>query len=183
MNNVEDWLNGFYELNPSASIDEETNGAKKSEVPLKLELSSMDRKARDFYKTLTDEQRKAVSLWVLMRYMSSSKNMAEYHLLLVNEKVNVDFNIISKHPELQWLLLTMCGTRTDQFHTWIPPGKKAKKNKLEEALSVLNPLMKRDELELLQKINSTEELMEYFKENAYDDKTIKELFKKDSKGK
>jgi hypothetical protein len=117
-----------------------------------------------------------------MRYMSSSQNDAEYHLTMVNDVVNCNFSVISKHPELQWKLLTLCGTSKKQFHPWIAPGKRAKKNKLEEALIQFFPLMKDSDLELLQQINTKSDFEQFFKNNAFDDKTIKEIFKGD-KGK
>ena len=115
--------------------------------------------------------------------MSSSQGNSVDHLLLVNSIVNSNFSAISKHPELQWKLLAMCGTNKKQFHQWIPPGKKAKKNRLEEALISFFPLMKDDELEMLQQINTKEDFEQFFKENAFDDKTIKEILKGDTKGK
>lgn len=179
MNDMNDWLNGFYKLNPDALVDEIDNKKSKKDniLPLSLELSAMDNGNMEFYISLTPEQKKEISLWILMRYMSSSQGDAVQHLTLVNDIVNIDFNIISKHPELQWKLLALCGTNKKQFHAWIPPGRKAKKNKLEEALINLNPLLKDDELELLQLINTLDDFKDYFKENAFDDKTIKDIFK------
>ena len=183
-NDIGNWIESFYELNPDANRDEDLSKTKKANtLPLNLELSSMDMRDKDFYKNLSDVHKKEISLWVLMRYMSSCRGAAHHHLTMVNDLVNVDFNVISKHPELQWKLLAICGTNKKQFHDWIPPGKKAKKNRLEEALVTLNPLMKDDELALLQQINAREEFEEYFKANAFDDKTIKEIFKGDTKGK
>ena len=180
---VSDWLSSFKELNPDSDNDTESTTTKKDNIlPLAQELSAMDLKDKDFYNRLNEEQRKVISLWVLMRYMSSSQNNADYHLTIINDVVNTNFAVISKHPELQWKLLAICGTGAKQFHAWIPPGKKAKKNRLEEALINFFPLMKDDDLELLQQINSQEDFVEFFRQNAFDDKTIKEIFKGD-KGK
>lgn len=182
-NELTDWIDGFYTLNPDAARHDSAKAKKPAAIPLQLELSAMDNCDMGFYMSLTPEQKKEISLWILMRFMSSSQSSAVQHLTLVNDMVNVNFNIISKHPELQWKLLAVCGTNKKQFHTWIPPGKKAKKNKLEEALISLNPLMKDDELELLQRVNTQADFELYFRENAFDDKTIKEIFKSDTKGK
>lgn len=185
MSDMNEWLTGFYELNPDAARYEEPVKAKKKEstLTLAMELPAMDYKDKDFYKNLSDEHKKEISLWVLMRYMSSSQGDAEQHLTIVNDVVNMNFAALSKHPELQWKLLTLCGTNKKQFHPWIPPGKKAKKNRLEEALTKFFPLMKDAELEMLQQINTKEDFEQFFRDNAFDDKTIKEIFKGDSKGK
>jgi hypothetical protein len=63
------------------------------------------------------------------------------------------------------------------MHQWIPPHKKTKKNKLEELLYTMFPLMKRDEVELLLQINTAEDLAAFLKENAMDDKAIKDILK------
>lgn len=182
MSDIGNWLESFRDLNPDA-VDTDVKLDKKDNIlPLALELAGMDFKDKDFYSDLTDDQKKVISLWVLMRYMSSSQNDADYHLTMVNDVVNTNFAVISKHPELQWKLLAICGTGKKQFHSWIPPGKKAKKNRLEEALIGFFPLMKDSDLEMLQQINSQEDFVEFFKQNAFDDKTIKEIFKGD-KGK
>lgn len=177
--NVENWIDDFFSLNPDATRHEAPVKVKKKESTLSLsdELPAMDYKNLDFYKNLSEEHKKEISLWILMRYMSSSQQHAELHLTLVNDIVNVNFSTIAKHPELQWKLLALCGTGKKQFHPWIPPGKKKKKNKLEELLMQLHPLMKDDDLALLQHINTLDDFAEYFKANAYDDKTIKELLK------
>ncbi len=183
-NTIGEWVNGFYELNPDADRHEiETKIKKVSTLSLKTELQAMDYRDMDFYMNLSDEHKKEISLWLLMRYMSSSKSAAIDHLLVVNDVVNMNFSVISKHPELQWKLLALCGTKKSQFHEWIPPGKKSKKNKIEEALIKFFPLMKDDDLEMLQQINTKEDFEQFFRENAFDDKAIKEIFKGDTKGK
>ncbi len=178
MNSVSEWADEFYRLNPNAERSDPTVKAKKENIlPLSLELSAMDSSNMDFYKSLTPEQQKEISLWILMRYMSSSQGDAVGHLTNVNDVVNVNFNIISKHPELQWKLLALCGTKKKQFHPWIAPPKGMKKNRVEQAIIDHFPLMKDDELELFLQINTQEELEQFFKDNGYDDKTIKEIFK------
>jgi hypothetical protein len=181
---VADWLSGFRELNPDAAIVEDEKATKKeSTLTLAMELPAMDYRNRDFYINLSEEHKKEISLWLLMRYMSSSQGDAVDHLLLVNNVVNKHFSSLSKHPELQWKLLTVCGTNKKQYHPWIAPGRKAKKNRLEETLLTYFPLMKDSDLEMLQTINTKEDFEQFFKANAVDDKTIKELLKGEAKGK
>lgn len=178
------WVDEFYILNPDAAPVEEIKKAKKeTTLPLSSELSAMDFSNKDFYKGLTDEQKKEMSVWVLMRFMSSSQAMPEHHIMMVNDLVNHNFNNLAKHQELQWKLLALCGTKKKQYHAWIAPPKGVKKNKLEEAVLVHYPLMRSDELELFMKINTKEDLAAFFKDNGYDDKQIKELFKSGTKGK
>jgi len=183
-NEVGDWLEGFYDSNPDAVKEEVTKKKKKeSTLTLQMELPAMDLGNKNFYRDLSDEHKKEIGIWVLMRFMSSSQNNAEHHIMMVNDLVNHNFNNLSKHPELQWKLLALCGTGKKQFHPWIAPPKGIKKNKVEAAILEHYPLLRDDELEMLLRINTQEDLEEFFKDNGYDDKTIKELFKGDAKGK
>jgi len=182
-NEVGDWLAGFFEMNPDAvEVVEEKAKKKASTLTLDMELPAMDFCNKNFYRDLSDEHKKEIGIWVLMRFMSSSQGDAEHHIMMVNDLVNHNFNALSKHPELQWKLLSMCGTRKKQYHPWIAPPKGIKKNRVEEAIIAIFPLIKDEDLELLLQLNTQEELVQFFKENGYDDKSIKELFKAD-KGK
>lgn len=183
MDDMKDWLVGFYEMNPDAvEVVEEKIKKKPSTLTLAMELPAMDYCDKDFYKNLSEEHKKEIGLWLLMRYMSSAQNNPEHHLIMVNDLVNHNFNSLSKHPELQWKLLTLCGTNREEFHPWIPPGKGIQKNKVEQALLGIYPLMKDEDIELLLKINTTEEIKEFLKDNGFDDKELKEIFKADPKG-
>lgn len=175
--NVNDWLNSFRELNPD-TVAIETKKSKDFALPIATVLSALDKGDKDFYERLSDDEKKGVSIWLLMRWMSSTKSSKEHYLMMTNDIVNYDFNNISKHPELQWKLLSLCGIGKIQYHEWIAPPKGFKKNKVEELLSMYFPLLKEDELELLLNIHTEEELVEFLKDNGYDDKSINEIFKR-----
>ena len=155
--------------------------AKKAPaIALKDVMAAIDKKDRGFYQRLTDEQKKAFSAWMMMRYASSvqGRSSAQY-LFMVNELVNKNFSDISKHPELQWLLLSACGSGKVEFHPYIkPPNSKKKKDKISEFVYSVYPDLKRDELELFLSLNSKEDLKELAKNNGYDDKTIADIFGK-----
>ena len=171
------WIDEFYRLNPDAQEEEVVKGKKENILPLATELINMDMRNFDFYASLTDEQKKEISIWVLMRYMSSSGSKAVDHLLTVNDFVNHNFNDLSKHPELQWKLLAVCGTGKKQFHPWVPPPKGKKKNKLQTALSEIFPLLRTDELDLLSKINSKDEIKEFLIDRGLEEKQVKDILK------
>ena len=153
--------------------------AKKPQIPLADVMLAIDRKNRSWYDNLNDEQKKAFSAWMMMRYASSVQggNAASY-LFMVNECVNKNFMDLSKHPELQWLLFTLCGSGKKEFHPYIkPPTSRKKKNKVAEWLSEQYPLMKADEINMLMEINDTEDFKSLAREAGMTDKEIKELFK------
>jgi len=155
--------------------------AKKApQIPLKDVMAAIDKKDRGFYNRLTDEQKKAFSAWMMMRYCSSVQGRdAANYIYMTNELVNYQFMEVSKHPELQWLLLSACGTGKIGFHPYLkPPNSRKKKNKIFDFISNLYPHMKIEDIENMINLNTIDDLKEYAKENGYDDKSIKDIFGK-----
>jgi|TARA_R110001592_G_scaffold7757_13_gene43039 hypothetical protein len=155
--------------------------AKKAPaIPLKDVMAAIDKKDRGFYDRLTAEQKKAFSAWMMMRYCSSVQGRdAANYIFMTNELVNYQFMEVSKHPELQWLLLSACGVGKIQFHPYLkPPNSKKKKNKVTEFLYELNPHMKAEDIQILVDLNTKEELQQLAQEHGYDDKSIKDIFGK-----
>ena len=74
-----------------------------AKLTIKNEMSAIDTKNRTWYGTLTDDEKKKVGIWVLMRYLSSVKNnvkdIEEHYMEFTNEIVNVHFNTLRHHPE------------------------------------------------------------------------------------
>ena len=61
---------------------------------------------------------------------------ARDYIFMVNELFNKNFYDLTKHPELQWLLLSVCGSGKVEFY--IKPAKK-KKNKTENFIATITP--------------------------------------------
>ena len=153
-----------------------------SKLSIKEETAAIDMGARLLWKDLDEEQRKALSFYVLNRYASSIKNGSredkELAIFKTNEYLNKHFFALSKHPELQWYLTCMTGNDNKKifFHEWI-----ATKKTVSEGLSVFKflkeqfPNKRDDEIELLIKINSKEMIAEYAESVGYDKKEIKKM--------
>ena len=153
---------------------------KKPAIELKEVMSALDKRNRDWYANLTDEKRKAFSPWMMMRYASSvqGRNSAHY-LLMVNDLVNKDFSSVSKHPELQWKLMSACGAGKVEFHPYIkPPSTKKKKTQLAQFVSDIYPHMKSDEVDLFISLNDRADFKQLMEAHGYDDKTIKDILGK-----
>jgi len=149
--------------------------AKKPQIPLQEVMRAIDKKDRQWYVNLTDEQKKAFSAWMMMRYASTVRgNRSIDYLYLVNRK----FSDVSKHPELQWLLFTVCGSGKVENHEYIkPPNTRKKKNKVALAVSELMPHLKSDELDLFLLLNTKDDLKDFMISAGMQDKEIKEVFK------
>tara|TARA_B100000902_G_scaffold399876_1_gene473267 strand:- start:7567 stop:8034 length:468 start_codon:yes stop_codon:yes gene_type:complete len=152
---------------------------KAPKIPLNEVMRAIDKKDRGWYTKLSQEQKKAFSAWMMMRYASCVRgNMAADYLYMVNETVNNRFSDVSKHPELQWLLFTVAGCGKPQNHEYIkPPNTRKKKNKVFNAMSELFPHLKSDEVELMLNINTKDELKQFATDSGMPDKEVKEIFK------
>jgi len=130
------------------------------------EMRCYDAKDRNFYRELTDEERKKFSNYLMIRWGSSvqgSRELQEYYLISCNERLNKHFFAINRHPQLQWLCATTVSPDMgSQRHQWIAPKKKeAGANKNKKILEELFPNMKQDELEVMAAINSKKDIDEY----------------------
>lgn len=134
-----------------------------SDLPLNKVLGALDRKDRKFWDKCTPEQQKKIAPFLLNRYMSIVKGSAElhaYYLMATNQRVNVNYFALNKHPKLVWqLLCTVSPGMGNQFHQWI--GNKKKKSNtsdIRKQLAVLYPNYKEDELDLLASITTAKDL-------------------------
>jgi hypothetical protein len=158
---------------------------------IKNEMSMFDRKRRDFYDSLTDEEKKKFSPFLMIRYgaavdpnrrLDAEENyfLQAYYVSSTNERLNKHFFDISasQHKKLQWLLATTVSPDMgDQFHPWMALKKRgAGDNKTIKFLRELFPHCKEDELKLLSTINGKDDFKRLAKEHGWTDKQIKEYF-------
>ena len=141
------------------------------------EMRAFDSKDRTFYQDLTEEERKKFSNFLMIRWGSSvqgSTELQQYYLLSCNENLNKHFFDLAKHPELQWLSATTVSPGLGNFrHDWIKTKKRENSNKLVKFLKNFYPDYKDDELELLAKINTIEDLKQLAIKHGWDDRRIK----------
>ena len=121
------------------------------------EMAQFDKKNRDFYDSLTPEELKKFSNYLMIRWGScvqGSRELQEFYFFSVN-----------RHPKLQWLMATSVspGMGTHR-HQWISLKKKeAGSGSIRKQLAELYPTMKNDELDLLARITTKQEIDAYVK--------------------
>jgi len=151
-----------------------------NKLTIKEEMRAIDQRDMGWWDTLTDEEQKKISPWVLMRYTSACDTnhdeIRDHYLTMTNALVNVHFNVLRHHPQLQHRLLQIVGIGKTQYHPWIAPGKRQKKNKVAEWLLELYPGLNEDELDILLQ-SDKKELKALAEETGMTDKQIKDLFK------
>jgi hypothetical protein len=151
----------------------------EDKLNIRNEMSQFDRKNKEFYDTLNDEEKKKFAPFLMIRWGSSVKGDADlqaYYLMSCNENLNKHFFDISasKHKKLQWLLATAVSPGMgNQYHEWIKFGKKTTDNKNVKFLRQLHPHLKDDDLALMAELNDKDDLKAYAREMGWEDKTIK----------
>ena len=133
------------------------------------EMAQFDRKNRNFYSELTDEEKKKFSNYLMIRYGSSvqgSRDLQEFYLISTNERLNKHFFNVNRHPKLQWLCATTVSPGMGTVrHNWIAPKKKEPgSNSIKKQLAELYPNMKSDEIDVMAVINTKKELDAHLKQ-------------------
>jgi hypothetical protein len=146
-------------------------------LSIKNEMAQFDRKNRDFYDELTDEEKKKFATFLMLKYganVGGNSDLQAYYLMATNERVNKNFFDLGRHPKLQWLCCTTVSPDMgNQFHYWLNGKKKEGNNKKSKFLAKLYPTAKQDELALLEKITDTKQLKLLAREMGMEDKDIK----------
>lgn len=150
-------------------------------VDIKNVMNALDTRDHSWYDKLTEEEKKDISIWQIMRFMSSCQSKSddiEYHyLIMTNEIVNTHFNLLRNDPELQFKLLQIVGLGLKQYHPWIPPAKRQKTNKLFDFFLERYPTYREDDVYDLLSISTKEEIIKFLQDNGLSDEEIKELTK------
>lgn len=148
-------------------------------LTIKSETAALDRKDQGFYDSLTDEEKKKFSPYLMLRYSASVEGSADlqaWYLMATNERVNKNFFDIStsQHKKLQWLMCTTVSPAMgNQRHYWLGTKKSDRDNKAIKFLTSLYPELKSDDIELLAELNSKEDLRNMARQHGWDDKRIK----------
>lgn len=144
-------------------------------LSIQNEMTQFDRKNREFYDSLTDEERKKFSNYLMIRWGSAvqgSPDLQEFYLIATNERLNKHFFAINKHPKLQWLAATSVspGMGTHR-HQWIAPKKKeAGSNEVKKFLLEQFPAMKISDIETLANFVTKKDIKEFQREHGHADK-------------
>lgn len=143
------------------------------------ELAALDRKDRAYFDSMTEEEKKKFSPYLMIRWgatVEGNSDMQAYYLMSVNEKLNKNFFDVNtaQHKKLQWLMATTASPGMGkQKHPWLAAGKKENNNKAEKFLAEVFPNAKPDEIRLLAEINDKDDLKQLAREHGWDDKRIK----------
>ena len=143
-------------------------------------MAAFDRKNREFYDSLTDDEKKKFSPFLMIRYGATVNGCADlqaYYVMSCNERLNKNFFDINttQHKKLQWLLATTVSPGMgNQYHQWLAAKKRETgNNKAKKFLRELRPELSEDEIALLSEINTKDDLKQHARNLGWDDKRIK----------
>lgn len=130
---------------------------------IRNEMRHLDRKDRDFYHSLTDEERRKFSTYLMIRWSSSvsgPRELQEYYVQACNHYINRDFFAINRHPQLQWLCATAVSPDTGAHdHVWIRgPGRDSGNSAVRRRLKSLYPCMKLSDIDVLSELMDEKEI-------------------------
>lgn len=130
-------------------------------LSIRSEMAALDGKDRDFYDSLTVDEKKKFAVFLMIRYGSTvtgMRELQEYYLRAANLRLNKHFFAIPKqHEKLNWLAATTISPGMgNQNHQWIS-AKKTPTGKTYKFLANLYPDMKSEDLELLASLNDVKE--------------------------
>jgi len=145
------------------------------------EMTQFDRKNRNFYDSLTDDEKKKFSPYIMIRWGSlvgGNADLQAYYVMSCNENLNKHFFDINttQHKKLQWLLATTVspGMGTHR-HQWLALPKKGPTDKSGKFLRRLFPTLKDDDIALLSSLNTKDDLKQLALAHGMTEKEIKEL--------
>lgn len=149
-----------------------------AKLDIKRELNAVDTRDYEFYDNLTDEEKKAFSPYILMRYTSNVQGDADLQSWFVettNEYANKNFSDLSKnHKSLLWKLFACSGIGQKMYHPYLANGKKGKANKIEKLLAELYPARKLEDIKLLASMMTDDDKTKLFDSMGFDKKQRKE---------
>lgn len=149
-----------------------------AKLDIKRELRAVDTRDYEFYDNLTDEEKKAFSPYILMRYTANvqgDKDLQEWFLETTNEYVNKHHWTLSKnHKPLLWKLFAATGVGQTMYHPYLAAGKKGKANKIEKLLAEIYPAMKLEDIKILAEMMDDADKKELFDKMGFDKSQRKE---------
>jgi hypothetical protein len=148
-----------------------------AKLDIKRELNAVDLKDYDFYDNLTDEEKKAFSPYILMRYSSNveAREVQEDFVIRTNEFVNKNHWDLSKnHKALLWKLFAGVGIGMKTYHPYLKAPGKEKANKIEKLLCEIYPAEKLEDIKLMASMMDKTDKEELFDKMGFDKKQRKE---------
>ncbi len=138
---------------------------------IQSEMRAFDRKDRGSYDSLTEEEQRKFSPFLMIRWGSAvegSRELEEYYVIATNERMNRNFFSINtaRHKKLQWLMATSVSPNLGAHrHPWIAPYKRDKAQSAKRrAIARIRPDLDDADLDVLVSITTQKEIDQYLQQ-------------------
>lgn len=149
-------------------------------LDIRNEMAAFDRKDRSFYDSLTDEEKKKFSTYLMLKWGSAvqgNKDLEAYYLRAVNENVNINFFDLNRHPKLQWLSCTTVSPGMGVQRHYFPKSGGQSSNVCLKFLKMIRPTEKVEDLELLVQLNDQRHFEDLARKYGWSEEEIRKFFK------
>lgn len=156
-----------------------TEAKRTYKLDIQTVLEAADKGMRDFYDNLTEEEQKAFTPLITMRWQSALSDKSDlkyYQILATNDLVNLGMWNLGRHPELLWKLMCVAGTGRKQYHAWVPMGKRESTTpKWDAFIHTHWPHTNDQERHMLKQIKTLPEWQELIRGSGADDRVLKDI--------
>lgn len=155
-----------------------TKPKKERALDLGRLFKAVNQKNYNFYDSLTEDELKEFSPYVLMRFISNpshpDRDIQEWYIVEVNERINKHHWDLSKeHEGLLWKLYATIGAGVSINHNFMPMVK-SKLDKFEKLIEELNPTLKDDEIKLMAQLMTEDDRDQLLDDMGFDKKDRKQ---------
>jgi hypothetical protein len=151
---------------------------KKPRVPMTRILNAISNRDIDFYKRLSDEDKKSISFYTLIRYTSSVDHdnpEIEYAFIeRSNEFINKNYFNLQAEKDLIWKLYASIGIGSPVRYNYLKAPSKLEPDKFEKLLCELYPSYKMEDIKFLSSMMNEADREELFDKMGFDKKQRKE---------
>ena len=145
-------------------------------LTLENQLRSLDRKDRNFYDSLDDNERRKFSTFLMFKYaanVTGNADLEHYYIESHNSQVNKHFFSLSRHPKLQWLLCTTVSPGMGVHRNYYIKPRKTE-SKSYKFLSEMYPELNHAELNIMLSVMDKSDLQQLARDHGLTDREIKE---------
>lgn len=150
----------------------------KSKISMTQILNAISIRDIEFYSRLSEEDKKTINFYTLIRYISSVDNndpdIENEFIERSNEFVNKNYFQLQREKHLIWKLYASVGVGMPVRYTYLKAPSKLEADKFERLLCDLYPSYKMEDIKFLSSMMNDQDREEIFDKMGFDKKQRKE---------
>lgn len=150
----------------------------KSKISMTQILNAISNRDIEFYNRLSEEDKKTINFYTLIRYISSVDNndpdIENEFIERSNEFVNKNYFQLQREKNLIWKLYASVGVGMPVRYTYLKAPSKLEADKFERLLCDLYPSYKMEDIKFLSSMMNDRDREEIYDKMGFDKKQRKE---------